>query len=83
MSDNGNGNIFNFDQSVEHNIAWIKKMAEQHDCSQGIVANAALMTMIMMDHQTFKLVLMDQTERLKKLETALCPSASSVETTKA
>lgn len=78
MSENSNGNesIFNFDQSVQYNINWIRKMAEEHDCSQGLVGTAALMTMLMMDHQSFKNALLDHTDRLKRLEHVLCPSSS-------
>lgn len=78
MSDNnGNTTIFTFDQSVANNIQWIKRMAEEHDCSQGLVANAAIMTMLMMDHTHFKEALLTQGMALQRLEVFLCPSVSS------
>lgn len=51
---NTNGKGLDFAGSVEHNIAWIKRLAEEHDVSQGLAAHGALMTMTMMDHHYIK-----------------------------
>jgi hypothetical protein len=73
---NNESPALNFPDSVSHNILWIKKMSEEHDCSQGLAASAALMTMHMMDHHKMN-------ERFAKLENdiavitaAICPSNS-------
>lgn len=42
--------VLDFSDSVSHNILWIKQLSEEHDCSLGMAAQAAMMTMTMMDH---------------------------------
>ena len=71
-----NSNALNFPDSVAHNIRWIKQMAEEHDCSQGIAASAALMTMHMMDHQAMKARFDKLEQEVAAIVAAVCPSNS-------
>ena len=82
MTENGTEPGLNFNQSVEHNIEWIKRLTREYDVSQGMVANAVIMTMLMMDHHRFDLRLNDQAKQLEKILELLCQSNSSPEATK-
>jgi hypothetical protein len=64
----------NFTDSVSHNIRWIKQMAEEHDCSTGMAATAALMTMTMMDHHRMAQHLTKLENDLATLTELVCPS---------
>jgi hypothetical protein len=65
-----------FTDSVAHNILWIKQMAEEHDCSQGIAASAALMTMTMMDHHRMHSQISKLESDIATITAAICPSNS-------
>lgn len=65
-----------FDQSIDHNIAWIKQIALDHDCSQGIAATAALMTMTMMDHYNLNKIIVQIQSDLETIRAELCQSNS-------
>lgn len=82
MNDNGSEPGLDFTQSIEHNIRWIKQLAVEHDCSQGLVASAALMTMTMMDHHRFNQLLTKINADLNVIQTLLCQSDSSPVPTK-
>jgi hypothetical protein len=64
-----------FSNSVAHNILWIKQMADQHDCSQGMVASAALMTMTMMDHHRLSIQVTKLEQEIAAIAAAVCPSS--------
>jgi hypothetical protein len=66
----------NFADSIAHNIRWIKQIAVDHDCSQGIAASAALMTMTMMDHHQLSTRLINLETDLAELKASLCQSNS-------
>jgi hypothetical protein len=68
--------VLDFAGSVTQNIAWIKQLAELHDCSQGIAASAALMTMTMMDHHRMSQHLAKLEADIATLSAAVCPSNS-------
>lgn len=64
-----------FSNSVAHNILWIKQMSEQHDCSQGLAASAALMTMTMMDHHRLSAQISKLEQEVAAITAAVCPSS--------
>jgi hypothetical protein len=63
-----------FPGSVAQNMEWIKKMAVEHDCSSGLAANAALMTMTMMDHHKMWVAVAEIQKQLAEIREALCQS---------
>ena len=71
-----NNNGLTFPDSVAHNIQWIKKLSEEHDCSQGLVAAAALMTMHMMDSHNINLRISKMEQEIATIVAAVCPSNS-------
>lgn len=83
MNNNGIQEGLDFVQSVDHNLRWIKQMALDHDVSQGLVASAALMTMTMMDHHRFNMILTQMNSDLEIIRATLCQSSSSPIPTKA
>jgi hypothetical protein len=66
--------VLDFSNSVAHNILWIKQMAEEHDCSQGLASAAALMTMTMMDHHRLSAQVTRLEEEIAAIAAAVCPS---------
>jgi hypothetical protein len=77
MNNNNVHEGLDFVQSVDHNLKWIKQLATDHDVSQGLVASAALMTMTMMDHHRFNMILTKINSDLETIRSTLCPSSSS------
>lgn len=68
--------VLNFTDSVAHNILWIKQMSEQHDCSQGLAASAALMSMHMMDSHGLAQRVTKMEQDIATIVAAVCPSNS-------
>jgi hypothetical protein len=68
--------VLDFSNSVAHNILWIKQMSEEHDCSQGLAATAALITMTMMDHHRMHAQISKLEQDIAALAAAVCPSNS-------
>lgn len=66
--------VLDFSNSVAHNILWIKQMSTEHDCSQGIAASAALMTMTMMDHHRLSAQITKLEEEIAAITAAVCQS---------
>jgi hypothetical protein len=71
-----------FVQSIDHNLHWIKQLAVEHDVSQGMIASATLMTMTMIDHHRFNMILSKINSDLEIIRTAVCQSNSSPVPTK-
>lgn len=67
--------VLDFSNSVAHNILWIKQMANEHDCSQGIAATAALITMTMMDHHRLSAQVSKLEEEIAAIAAVVCPSS--------
>jgi hypothetical protein len=77
MNNHNNESVsLDFPQSVAQNIDWIKRMAVEFDCSSGLAANAALMTMTMMDHHKMWIAITEIQKQLAELREALCQSKS-------
>ena len=68
--------VLDFSNSVAHNILWIKQMSEEHDCSQGLAASAALITMTMMDHHRLSNHLNKLEQDIATIAAAVCQSNS-------
>jgi hypothetical protein len=76
MTDNNTTPALNFAQSVEHNLEWIKQLAIQHECSGGMAAHAALMTMTMMDHHKMLAEISELQKTVTEIKDLLCQSNS-------
>lgn len=77
MITNNHSGALSFPQSVENNLEWIKKMGVEHECSAGMAAHAALMTMTMMDHHKMWTAIIQIQTDLAEIKNALCQSNSS------
>jgi hypothetical protein len=75
---NANGQVLDFSGSIEHNIRWVKQLAQEHDISPGMAAQAALMTMTMMDHHRFNLILTEIKSDLEMIRQQVCLLNSSL-----
>jgi hypothetical protein len=76
MTQNNSQPALNFPQSVEHNLEWIKQLAMQHECSGGMAAHAALMTMHMMDSHKLWTAITQIQKQVAEIREALCQSNS-------